>query len=146
MDVENSNFLRFVASAEKHGVEYILIGGLALLFNGIVRFTQDADAWLQPTNENRDRFMNVLLDLEYGESDLEALRAADFTEPQIIRISEGPIYVLTRDGYTSVYSMMIVGNGPNYGRARGHKAYFLHINDLRETKVLARKIRMMCYE
>ena len=138
MDVENSDFLKFVASAETHQVDYILIGGLALLFNGVVRFTQDADAWLRPTNENRDRLMNVLLDLGYDEDDLTELRKADFTQPQIIRISEGPIDVLTRVHFRLDYDTC-------RQRARlwtsegGHKAYFLHINDLREAKILARR-------
>lgn len=87
--------------------------------------------------------MNVVLDLDYEESDLTALRAADFTEPQIIRISEGPIDVLTR-----------VHQRLNYDDCRqrakqwisegGHKAYFLHINDLRETKILARRPQDLC--
>ena len=140
MDVENSDFLKFVASAERHGVEYILIGGLALLFNGIVRFTQDADAWLQPTNENRDRFMNVLLDLGYEEDDLKALRAADFTEPQIIRISEGPIDILTRVHIRLKYDDCRQ-RAKSWTSEGGHKAYFLHIDDLRETKVLARRTK-----
>lgn len=119
-------------------MEYMLIGGLALLFNGIVRFTQDADVWLQPTNENRDRFLQVMLDLGYDESDLTALRAADFTLPQIVRISEGPIDVLTQVHFRLNYDDC-------RQRARlwtsesGSKAYFLHINDLREAKVLARR-------
>ncbi|GAB2588728.1 DUF6036 family nucleotidyltransferase [Spirosoma areae] len=138
MDVENSDFLNFVASAERHGVEYILIGGLALLFNGIVRFTQDADVWLQPTNENRDRFMNVLLDAGYDEDDLTLLRAADFTQPQIIRISEGPIDVLTQVHFRLNYDECRQ-RAKVWTSEGDHKAYFLHINDLRETKILARR-------
>jgi hypothetical protein len=138
VDVESSDFLEFVASAERHGVEYILIGGLALLFNGIVRFTQDADIWLQPTNQNRDRLMNVLLDLGYEEADLNALRVADFTEPQIIRISEGPIDVLTQVNVRLQYDECRQ-RAKLWTSEGGHKAYFLHINDLRETKLLFRR-------
>ena len=138
MDVESSDFLKFVASAERHGVEYMLIGGLALLFNGIVRFTQDADVWLQPTNQNRDRLMNVLLDLGYEEADLNALRVADFTEPQIIRISEGPIDVLTQVHVRLQYDECRQ-RAKLWTSEGGHKAYFLHINDLRETKLLSRR-------
>lgn len=43
MDVENSEFLDFVAAADKAKLDYILIGGLAMILNGAVRFTQDAD-------------------------------------------------------------------------------------------------------
>ena len=138
MDVESSDFLKFVASAERHGVEYMLIGGLALLFNGIVRFTQDADILLQPTNQNRDRLMNVLLDLGYEEADLNALRVADFTEPQIIRISEGPIDVLTQVHVRLQYDECRQ-RAKLWTSEGGHKAYFLHINDLRETKLLFRR-------
>ena len=64
MDVENSEFLAFIAIADHHKLQYILIGGLAMILNGAVRFTQDADLWLEPTNENRDRFIQSLL--EFG--------------------------------------------------------------------------------
>jgi hypothetical protein len=43
MDVENSEFLEFVAAADNCQLAYILIGGLALILNGAARFTQDAD-------------------------------------------------------------------------------------------------------
>ncbi len=138
MDVENSDFIQFVASAERHKVEYILIGGLALLFNGIVRFTQDADVWLQPTAENRDRFLQVLLDLGYEEADLIALREADFTQPQVVRISEGPIDVLTQV-HTRLNYDECRQRAKSWTSEGGHKAWFLHINDLRETKILARR-------
>ncbi len=138
MDVENRDFLTFVAAAERYGLEYMLIGGLALLFNGVVRFTQDADVWMQPTNENRDRFLQIMLDLGYEEFDLVALRAADFTQPQIVRISEGPIDVLTQVHHRLNYDECR-NRAKLWTSEAGNKAYFLDINDLRETKILARR-------
>ena len=46
MDVDNADFLQSVAAADEHKLDYILIGGLALIFNGAVRFTQDAAIWI----------------------------------------------------------------------------------------------------
>lgn len=88
MDVDNTDFLEFVAAADAQKLDYILIGGLALILNGAVRFTQDADIWIQPTNENRDRFVGALLTFGYDESEVHAMRSADFTQPQIVRIHE----------------------------------------------------------
>ena len=138
MDVENRDFLTFVAAAERRGLEYMLIGGLALLFNGIVRFTQHADVWLQPTNENRDRFLQIMLDLGYEEPELVALRAADLTQPQIVRISQGPIDVLTQVHHRLTYDECRQ-RAKSWTSEAGNKVYFLHINDLRESKVLARR-------
>ncbi|MCX6217932.1 hypothetical protein [Spirosoma sp.] len=51
MDVENSEFLDFIVAADASQLDYILIGGLAMILNGAVRFTQDADLWVEPSNE-----------------------------------------------------------------------------------------------
>lgn len=138
MDVENGDFLEFVATAERNRLDYILIGGLALLLNGVVRFTKDVDVWLQPTNENRDRFINVLLELGYDEEDLQPMREANFTEPQMIRLDFGPLYVMTRVHFRLNYDECRQ-RAKEHNTIRGNKTYFLHINDLREAKILARR-------
>jgi hypothetical protein len=91
MDVESSEFLDFVAIANRNRVNYILIGGLAMILNGVVRFTQDADLWLELTNQNRDRFIDSLLAFGYDEESVQGMRNADFTQPQMIRIHDVPI-------------------------------------------------------
>ena len=40
---------------------------------------KDMDIWLAPTNENRDLFYKVLLDLRYTEEEIEAIKTEDFT-------------------------------------------------------------------
>lgn len=140
MDVDNVNFLDFVAVADKQKLDYILIGGMALLLNGVVRFTQDADIWLEPTNENRDRFIQTLLAFGYDEEAVSGMRVADFTKPQIAKIHDVPLDVLTHVHHRFDYdeckqrakATVLTG---------GYTVYFLHINDLREVKVLARRTK-----
>ncbi|WP_227699158.1 hypothetical protein [Spirosoma radiotolerans] len=79
MDVENSEFLDFVVAADANKLEYILIDGLAMILNGAVRFTQDADLWLEPSNENRDRFIKALCAFGYDEEDVQGMRDTEFT-------------------------------------------------------------------
>lgn len=140
MDVDNANFLDFVAVADTQKLEYILIGGMALLLNGVVRFTQDADIWLEPTNENRDRFVQTLLAFGYDEDDISGIRIADFTQPQIAKIHDIPMDVLTRVHHRFDYNDCKQRAKATVLRG-GYTVYFLHINDLRETKVLARRTK-----
>lgn len=82
MDVDSTEFLEFVVTADVEKVEYILIGGLALILNGAIRFTQDADIWLRPTNENRDRFLKAISPFGYEDSDIESMRSIDLHSPR----------------------------------------------------------------
>ena len=79
-DIEDEFSLNFLSSMQKHNVRYMLIGGVAVNFHGVNRTTQDMDIWLAPTNENRDSFYKVLLDLQYTEEEIEPIKTEDFTE------------------------------------------------------------------
>lgn len=138
MDVDNAEFLDFVEKADRHQLDYILIGGLALILNGAVRMTQDVDIWLRPSTENRDRFIATLLDFGYDEADVVDMRNTDFTQPQIIRIHDVPLDVLTRVHSRFEYDQCRSRARP-FDTSGGFRIYFLHINDLRELKVLARR-------
>lgn len=140
MDVDNTDFLAFVAAADAQKLDYILIGGLALILNGAVRFTQDADIWLQPTNENRDKFVEALIAFGYDKSDVETIRQADFTQPQIVRIHDIPMDVLTRVHHHFNYTACRK-RAKSVTLSGDYTVYFLHINDLRETKILARRTK-----
>jgi hypothetical protein len=78
-DIQDEFSINFLASMQKHRVRYMLIGGVALIFHGVERTTHDMDIWLAPTNENRDLFYKVLLDLSYTEEEIEVIRTEDFT-------------------------------------------------------------------
>ena len=70
MDLDNDDLFRFIAIADENRLEYIMIGGMALILNGAVRYTEDADVWMEPTNENRDRLLNVLRELGFTDDEL----------------------------------------------------------------------------
>jgi len=137
MDVEDVEFLKFVKAAADNELEYMLIGGIALAMNGIARYTQDADVWIRPTNANREKFIGTLNSLGYEECELAPLRETNFCEAQHIRL-EGPIDILTivhfRIEYDSCRS-----RAREFRTQEGLVIYFIHINDLREFKILARR-------
>lgn len=58
--MELDEALKVLASLEKEGVDYVLIGGVALNFHGLVRATEDLDFFVRPTAENVERLRRAL--------------------------------------------------------------------------------------
>lgn len=94
---------------------------------------------MEPTNENRDRLIRVLRELYFTENELLPLTSSDFTIPQIIRLEER-IDILTQIHHRFNYAECRK-RAKAFTTTHGQTIYFLHINDLRETKVLARRIK-----
>jgi hypothetical protein len=69
-DIDDEFYQSFLMAMQKHQVRYMLIGGIAINFHGVIRNTQDMDIWLAPTNQNRNLFCNVLIDLGYTQEEL----------------------------------------------------------------------------
>jgi len=51
-DLFNEDFQDFIDSLNKSGVEYILVGGYAVILHGYIRSTADMDIWVNKTPEN----------------------------------------------------------------------------------------------
>lgn len=54
----------------KHHVDFILIGGLAVIYHGYGRTTGDMDLWIKPTNENKHKLLNALSEAGYDKTDM----------------------------------------------------------------------------
>jgi hypothetical protein len=89
-DIADDFFLAFLNAMQQREVRYMLIGGIAVNFHGVIRNTQDMDIWLAPTNENRDLFYKVLLDLGYTENEISDYKDEDFTTFFKCEIGEMP--------------------------------------------------------
>jgi hypothetical protein len=53
-------FMGVFAAFEEESVEYILIGGFAVVLHGFPRLTQDIDIFIRPTEENISNLKNAL--------------------------------------------------------------------------------------
>ena len=65
----------------KHNVDFMLVGGYAVIHYGYDRNTGDMDIWLKTGNENRDKLINTLKDFGVIDEHLERLKAMDFANP-----------------------------------------------------------------
>lgn len=71
-------------------VEFILIGGYAVIYHGYGRTTGDMDIWLKPDNENRDKLITVMEMQGILKEDLDKIRNTDFTQTLAFHIDEPP--------------------------------------------------------
>lgn len=62
-DMDYEQVLQLFRALNARGVEYIVIGAVALGLHGIVRATQDVDLFVRPTAENVARLRQALFDL-----------------------------------------------------------------------------------
>ncbi len=71
----------------RHGVEYAIVGGIALALHGRARYTKDLDILIAANPDNGERVMAALEAFGFGGL---GLSSADFSEP-------GPFFVLGRE-------------------------------------------------
>jgi hypothetical protein len=67
MDVFDQELLKFWRSLNQNGVLYIMVGGVATIFHGYSRMTEDIDIWIKDTVENRRSLRTAFR--EYGMGD-----------------------------------------------------------------------------
>jgi hypothetical protein len=56
----NQDFQEFIQSLNINDVEYILVGGYAVILHGYIRSTADMDVWVNKTKENYEKLKKAL--------------------------------------------------------------------------------------
>lgn len=83
----SKDFVEFIECLNARRVEYLLVGGHALAFHGLPRFTKDIDFWVRTTRENVTRLLAALAD--FGFADI-GLGPADLVPGQVIQLGQPP--------------------------------------------------------
>ena len=137
MDVANQDYLDFTKCAADNQLVYMIIGGFAMYLNGIRRNTEDFDVWLQPTQQNGDRFIQTLLCMGFTLDELDELSQHDFRQPIVFGLL-GTIDVMTQVHHKLDFDACYQ-RSRSYQDERAVTVHFLHLNDLRQTKMWARR-------
>ena len=88
-------YLSFIALLNEYEVEYVLLGGYAVIVHGFVRTTGDVDFLINPTIQNADKLLMVMLKFGYEPYDFEQ---SDFTASNVcvsLDRYDGKIEILT---------------------------------------------------
>ncbi|MBK7586097.1 MAG: nucleotidyl transferase AbiEii/AbiGii toxin family protein [Myxococcales bacterium] len=100
--------LRVIASLNQAGVDYIVVGGVALNLHGLVRATEDLDLFVRPDPENVERLRRALRAV-WDDPEIEQITAEDLCgDYPVVRYGppEGTLYldILTRVGEATQFS------------------------------------------
>lgn len=71
-------------------VDFIIIGGYAVIFYGYMRTTGDVDIWLKADNENKKKLLSALEKVGVSKNSLEQVSEYDFTKDVAFSIWEEP--------------------------------------------------------
>lgn len=61
-NIFNEDFRDFIKAFNRNHVEYILVGGMAVILHGYVRTTGDMDIWVKKTAVNYDKVVKAFTD------------------------------------------------------------------------------------
>ncbi|MCX6204897.1 MAG: hypothetical protein NTZ19_01425 [Bacteroidetes bacterium] len=62
MHIFNEDFQDFIVLLNKHDVEYMLVGGYAVIIRGYSRSTGDMDIWVNKTETNFQKLFHTITD------------------------------------------------------------------------------------
>lgn len=69
-NIFNNDFRDFIAALKEQEVEYMLVGGYAVILNGYRRSTGDMDIWVNVTPANHKRLLNAYVKFGLPTSDI----------------------------------------------------------------------------
>lgn len=64
------DFKELLALLEENRIDYMIVGGYAVAFHGYPRFTKDLDIFFNPSSENIEKIIQVLVQFGFSEKDL----------------------------------------------------------------------------
>lgn len=135
IDFRDDDIYKFFNSMQQHQVKYLLVGGFAMAFHGLVRATHDVDLWIKDTPENLALLKIVLTENAVPGLDKvnELQLVAGFTE---FKVGESGFVV---DPMTNLKAFNSFEFDACYDRAesgefRGIKFRVIHARDLLKEK------------
>lgn len=87
-DLFNPDFLDFIQALNNNGVEYIVVGGFAVILHGYNRTTGDIDIWVNRTSDNYKRLMKAFN--EFG------LPSFDLTQDKFLDVEKNDVFTFGR--------------------------------------------------
>lgn len=123
-----------------HEVEFMMVGGYAVIYHGYNRVTGDMDIWLKPDNDNKLKLIKSLSALGFDDAGIKTIQTWDFTKLQLFYIGKVP----ERTDFMTFIS------GVDYPEAVNNAIHteidnlpliIIHINNLLQNKLSSGRIK-----
>jgi predicted nucleotidyltransferase len=92
-NVLNRDFTEFIQALNKASVEYVLVGGYAVIFHGYQRTTGDLDVWINPTAENYMKLKRAFADFGMSLFDMTAEKFLDSEHYDVFTFGKPPVCI-----------------------------------------------------
>lgn len=105
-----NRFLEIIDALEKEKVDYVLIGGFAMVLYGMPRATQDIDIFIKNQKENIDRLQKALFSV-FNTKNIFEITYSEFQNYPVIRFGADEGYyvdILTSIGTTFSFDDLII--------------------------------------
>ncbi|MES2566791.1 MAG: nucleotidyltransferase [Bacteroidota bacterium] len=115
MNIFIDNHQLLLKSLIKHEVKFLLVGGYAVIYYGYKRTTGDMDLWIEPTNENKLKLINVLKEFEFDHAGILHISQLDFTKHLAFHFWEQPERVdcltkISGVNFTEAFSQKVIAD------------------------------------
>lgn len=134
-DYFNEDFKDFLKALNNNEVEYILVGGMAVILHGYVRTTGDMDVWVKKTKQNYGKIVKAFHEFKMPVFDmLEERFLSDDFDVWMFGVEPVKIELMT--------AVLGLDFDDAYGKSQIHNEdqlpiRFLHINSLMQAKKAA---------
>ena len=92
-NVFNQDFIEFIISLNKNKVEYILVGGYAVIYHGYNRTTGDMDIWVHATSDNYNRLLAAFNDFGMSVFDMSETKFLDTENFDVFSFGRAPVCI-----------------------------------------------------
>lgn len=90
-NIFNDDFRDFIALLNNYEVQYIVVGGYAVILNGYRRTTGDLDIWIEPTIDNFNKLRIVFPEFGLPTTDLTEFKFLKQTEIDVFTYGSPPV-------------------------------------------------------
>jgi len=94
--------IRVCSLLNKHQAHYLVAGGYACILHGLVRTTEDVDILVEETDENFQRVIDALSELE--DHACAELTVADLRENIVVKVADEVEVLISRRAWTVSYA------------------------------------------
>ena len=140
MNIFTESHQTLLQSLINHKVNFLLVGGYAVIFHGYRRTTGDVDLWFEPTNENKLRLVSVLKEFEFDIDGIEYIAQLDFTKHLAFHFWEEPERVdcltyISNVKFEEAFEQKIVSD------IEGIKVPIIHYTHLIQSKITSNRLK-----
>lgn len=115
-DIFNEDFKDFLRALNSNKVEYLLVGGLAVVLHGHARVTGDMDIWVNSTEENYKKLVKAFFEFHMPVFDMTLSKFLDNESHDVFKFGRKPVAI----------DIMTAVKGLNYSECEKMATIFNH--------------------